>query len=109
MARFTKRVAALAVLACVIPGCGAGFKQAVQTWTRGEGYKGAVLRVRDDAELDDTSRRLELMNLSGLACTVDEDEGKSTPESPSAACKCSLPTGGGDTQAQDCKTWADAL
>lgn len=101
---------ALALVASCTFACdgGGAFKQAVSTWTAGEGYKGAVARVRDDQELDDTSRRLELMNLSGLACTLDEDRGASTEQNATPACKCAKPGTGADQQLIDCKTWASA-
>ena len=91
-------------------GCNGGaFKEAVHTWTAGGGYTGAVQRVLEDEELDDSSRRIELMSLSGLACTLDEDRGASTDQGQTPACKCAKPITGGDQQLQDCKAWAGAL
>lgn len=109
--RVSLRIVASLALAAGALGCNGGeaFKQAVNTWTAGEGYRGAVARVAEDEELDDTSRRLELMNLSGLACTLDEDGGRSTAQQATAACKCAQPAGGAEQQLADCKAWAAAL
>jgi hypothetical protein len=111
MSRHRASVTALILLSASAAGCAStsAFKNAVQTWASGPGYHGAVQRIQQDTQMDDTSRRIELMNLSGLQCTLDEDQKKSAATNPSAACKCSEPAQGGDQQAQDCKSWADSL
>jgi hypothetical protein len=104
-----KQLATIMICGVFLCACAGSFKTAVRTWQNGPAYKGAVERVVKDSELDDTSRRLELMALSGLACTLDEDAGESTPEKPSQACACSLPTGGGDVQSKSCQSWAESM
>ncbi|MET0385281.1 MAG: hypothetical protein ABW321_04945 [Polyangiales bacterium] len=105
----TSRRPVLWLLAVSLFGCGGAFKQSVKTWASGPAYKGAVQRVAHDQALDDTSRRLELMSLSGLACTLDEDSGASQADKRSFACACSLPSTGADDHTRDCQTWAGSL
>jgi hypothetical protein len=102
------RIVTVVVFSTLVSACCGSFKTAVRAWASGPAYKGAVERVNKDSELDDTSKRLELMSLSGLACTLDLDSGASTSEKPSAACACSLPTQV-EAQVVDCKKWTESL
>ncbi|SRR5689334_1008382 len=100
----------LGIPSLVIPllGCSSGFHQAVAQWTAGPSYSAPARALAGDIDLDETSKRIELMGYAGLACTVDEDNGKSKPDLPSAACKCAKPSNE-VVALSDCMAWAQGL
>lgn len=89
-------------------GCASGFQQAVAQWAKGPSYSAPAKALAGDAELDETSKRIELMGYAGLACTIDENDGNSKPENSSLACKCAKPTNE-ITALSDCISWAQGL
>jgi len=101
-------IALVLLTALVVSGCASGFRQAVTQWARGPSYSAPAKAFASDAELDETSKRIELMGYAGLACTVDENERKSNPETASAACKCAKPSNEAAALA-DCVAWAQGL
>jgi hypothetical protein len=98
----------LIMIALSSSGCANGFKQAVVQWAQGPSYSGPAQDLANDPELDDASKRIELMGYAGLACTIDEDTGASKPDKLSRACQCARPTD--ETAALgDCVAWATSL
>ena len=105
-------LASLLLMAFALASCGGGgcpnYKSGVQLWANGPAYKGAVVRIQADESLTDDTRRIELMSIAGLRCTLDEDQKTSTVASPSIACRCAKPASA-DAAKADCDTWAKSL
>lgn len=97
-------VLSLSVLAA--SGCSDGpFKRAVAVWAGSHLKPYARYVLADTFYATEADRSRELMSLAGLRCLLDEDTKQSTPEAPSAGCRCARPASEED-RLERCGAWA---
>ncbi len=101
-----KKLAIFSALAAVLllAGCGAGLKKGVKIWCHGEVQLLVQLIPKDYPDRDDQAQ--EFMNAAGLHCLMDVENGDSTRENPSRACKCSG-AAKKDVRVIECFKWAE--